>query len=171
MTDPMSPERLDMLIVILESSNFDVTGEFVNALRELKRLRAKEPPHCPTCECEPGSWGAKWQPIETAPKDGTRILLGYFPEPAYEGALVGKSQEVAFWHGTKRMWCGRTLLNAEGYFSPTHWMPLPMPPSSAAAKPTTPGDYTSTCIDCNRTMEGADKRCILCVDCADKPLT
>lgn len=73
----------------------------------------------------------EWRPIETAPKDGTYILLGYFPEPAYEGASVGKSQEVAFWHSRERKWCGRTLLVAEGYFSPTHWMPLRMPPSSA----------------------------------------
>lgn len=71
---------------------------------------------------------SEWQPIETAPKDGEKILLGYFPEPAYDGAIVGESCEVAFWHGTHKKWCSRTLLNAEGYFSPTHWMPLPRPP-------------------------------------------
>lgn len=69
----------------------------------------------------------EWQPISTAPKDGTKILLGYFPEPAYEGASTMESWEVAFWHGTHQKWCGRELLNAEGYFSPTHWMPLTRP--------------------------------------------
>jgi hypothetical protein len=68
---------------------------------------------------------SEWQPIETAPKDGTKILLGYFPDPVYEGASVMRSWEVAFWHGIHRKWCGRELLNSEGYFSPTHWMPLP----------------------------------------------
>lgn len=72
---------------------------------------------------------SEWKPIETAPKDGTQILLGYFPEPIYEGASTHESQEVAFWHGIHQKWCGRVLLNAEGSFSPTHWMPLPEPPA------------------------------------------
>lgn len=69
-----------------------------------------------------------WRPIDTAPKDGTKILLGYFPKPTYDGSSVMKSCEVAFWHSGHQKWCGRALLNAEGYFSPTHWMPLPEPP-------------------------------------------
>lgn len=71
---------------------------------------------------------SEWQPIETAPQDGTDILLGYFNEPAYEGASIGYSCEVAFWHAGHNKWCGRVLLNAEGPFAPTHWMPLPLPP-------------------------------------------
>ena len=72
--------------------------------------------------------GSEWLPIESAPKDGTHILLGYFLEAGGGGPPV-----VAFWHGTKQKWCTlRELLNAEGYFSPTHWMPLP--PSPAGAK-------------------------------------
>lgn len=62
-----------------------------------------------------------WQDIETAPKDGSSILLGYFWERG------GQSWEVAFWHSTKQKWCGRVLLNAEGAFSPTHWQPLTRP--------------------------------------------
>lgn len=70
---------------------------------------------------------SEWQPIETAPKDGTDILLGYYP--TWPGLDLGKgSCEVAFWHGIKNTWCGRVLLNADGHFSPTHWMPLPPPP-------------------------------------------
>ena len=72
----------------------------------------------------------EWQSIETAPKDGTSILLGYFPDPCYPGASVGCSMEVAFWHSSKRLWCARVLLNTEGYFSPTHWRSLPAPPNS-----------------------------------------
>lgn len=35
----------------------------------------------------------------------------------------------------------------------------------AKATPTQSGSYTSVCLSCNRTMENADKRCFLCVDC------
>ena len=65
----------------------------------------------------------QWQPIETAPRDGTYILLGWFLEGG-----GGGHPEVAFWHSTKQLWCSSRLLNAEGYYSPTHWMPLPDPP-------------------------------------------
>lgn len=64
-----------------------------------------------------------WQPIETVPKDGTHVLLGYFLEGG-----GGGSPEVAFWNNRYKAWCGRVLLNSDGYFSPTHWMPLPDPP-------------------------------------------
>jgi len=65
----------------------------------------------------------QWQPIETAPRDGTYILLGWFLEGG-----GGGHPEVAFWHSTKQLWCSSRLLNAEGYYSPTHWQPLPEPP-------------------------------------------
>ena len=70
----------------------------------------------------------EWQPIETAPKDGSKILLGWFLEGG------GGGPEVAFWHDIDKTWCGRVLLKAEGYFSPTHWMSLPAPPSSNATE-------------------------------------
>jgi len=64
-----------------------------------------------------------WRPIEEAPKDGSWILLGYFPE------VGGESQTVAFWHSTKNMWCdSNRLLVADGPFSPTHFRPLPPAP-------------------------------------------
>ena len=69
---------------------------------------------------------SQWQPIETAPRDGTEILLGYFLE-----AGGGGRPSVAFWHDIHKKWCGNEgLLNAEGYFSPTHWQPLPIPPAT-----------------------------------------
>jgi hypothetical protein len=44
---------------------------------------------------------------------------------------VMESWEVAFWHGGKNTWCGRTLLRSEGAFSPTHWQQLPPSPYSS----------------------------------------
>jgi len=62
----------------------------------------------------------KWQPIETAPKDGTRYLIfqpygGGFD--IYEACYVGGYESGNVWFSK-----GRDVYN------PTHWMPLPPPP-------------------------------------------
>lgn len=55
-----------------------------------------------------------WQPIATAPKDETRILL------ARAGVAA---MHTAFWRGG--VWhCG----NLSYFNNPTHWMPLPAAP-------------------------------------------
>jgi hypothetical protein len=61
---------------------------------------------------------AEWQPIATAPTDGTRVLLG----------RVGvHAMHTAFWRDD--LWRTGNL----GYFNnPTHWMPLPAPPADEA---------------------------------------
>ena len=57
----------------------------------------------------------EWQPIATAPKDGTAIL-GYFPS----GLM-----KVAQWIDHQNRWAGFGF----GFVgTPTHWMPLPEPP-------------------------------------------
>jgi len=65
-----------------------------------------------------------WQPIETAPKDGTRILL-FHPDRHEElQIMIGK------WHAGHELW------ENEGVFScgMTHWKPLPLPPNHLAKK-------------------------------------
>jgi hypothetical protein len=59
----------------------------------------------------------KWQPIKTAPKDGTAILV-YASEEGYSGFFV-----VAWEHGV--VWRYGDDLEPP---TPTHWMPLPNPP-------------------------------------------
>ena len=67
----------------------------------------------------------EWQPIETAPKDGT-VFLGY---------KRGQFREC---HKVPRddcdMWCFGGTSGADDLFpniKPTHWMPLPKPPAMA----------------------------------------
>lgn len=60
-----------------------------------------------------------WRPIKSAPKDGTRIILGSFPV-----AYVRSSA----WRGDG--WWG--WIDSSDYNQPTHWMPLPAPPSGDA---------------------------------------
>lgn len=66
-----------------------------------------------------------WQPIETAPKDGTSILL-YVDGCVIEGNYRG-SEDYKYW--------GYVSLNSHGCGccgeddpEPTHWMPLPEAP-------------------------------------------
>lgn len=61
-----------------------------------------------------------WQPIATAPKDGTLILCaGEFCGP---GDWVMK---MGYWSEAEEGWC---LFG--GSWKPTHWMPLPAPPKT-----------------------------------------
>lgn len=69
----------------------------------------------------------EWQPIETAPKDGTEILIY---EPSYLGVDSGKIY-TASWDCD----CYNTWIEAGGerymsFDNATHWMPLPSPPAS-----------------------------------------
>lgn len=65
-----------------------------------------------------------WQPIETAPKDGSRVLLYHsgFKHPFYKRDLKARWW-VDWWD--ERAWY-QTAPDAQ----PTHWMPLPAAPNS-----------------------------------------
>lgn len=62
-----------------------------------------------------------WQPIETAPKDGTHMLAtGYDFDDPRQGR-----------HAAVVSWCGDAFMdNYEPYEWLTHWMPLPAPPEA-----------------------------------------
>ena len=58
-----------------------------------------------------------WQPIATAPKDGTEVILY---DPAWTRATTG------IWDEHAGFWC-----YGDDYWfkaKPTHWQPLPEPP-------------------------------------------
>lgn len=58
-----------------------------------------------------------WQPIETAPRDGTRVLL-------FRGEWM-ESMGIGYWSND---WMEFTMVGGECFPGPTHWMPLPPPP-------------------------------------------
>jgi len=68
----------------------------------------------------------EWQPIETAPKDGTTILV----------YLANGDVHTAYGHFYNK---GHDFEWAQygGYetYLPTHWMPLPPPPNQSAPSP------------------------------------
>jgi hypothetical protein len=75
---------------------------------------------------------ADWQPIETAPKDGTDIIVAFAPE-------VGWLSMVKWFEKRKRGWCWVcSHTHTRHLNSPTHWMPLPSLPSvSQSVEPVT----------------------------------
>lgn len=67
-----------------------------------------------------------WQPIETAPKNETRIL-------GWDGDRIA----VTKWNGIFRDWRDESTVTDDGYgwyghdnWHPTHWMSLPDEPRS-----------------------------------------
>lgn len=85
----------------------------------------------------------KWQPIETAPKDGTSVLLCWAIDA--DGNTIDWREnlktaqvfvQVASWWSEVSGWVVYTdqVYEPQLHFTPTHWMPLPAPPSAAQQK-------------------------------------
>lgn len=75
-----------------------------------------------------------WQPIATAPKDGTQILALCQPRFFETGKPMDFNyMAVVWWRKAKDPKWGETrwkhALN-DSYAEPTHWMPLPSPPEA-----------------------------------------
>lgn len=91
----------------------------------------------------------QWQPIESAPKDGSKIILAKFgfindtgdakidsPE-WYERIWDNTRRKYAFWWSASGFWSDRFSnwndgVEPSGFNNPTHWMPqppIPSPPS------------------------------------------
>jgi hypothetical protein len=94
------------------------------------------PPHGPTHRFaalayaaghKAGNQSPTWQPIETAPKDESIILLGYTPHPRLEGS---RRVYEGRWNVGQEQWT-----STNGFMShadATHWMPLPPPPKAGS---------------------------------------
>jgi hypothetical protein len=64
----------------------------------------------------------EWQPISTAPKDGTEFLV-YKPTTGITVCLWLDDDHPAY-EGE----CPHVAWDHSGYWDATHWMPLPPPP-------------------------------------------
>ena len=145
MTDTQQTEALRLADRIKSSGQFTNLEELDAAAAELHRLHAEnvalqqcydaarlEIEALRSRQCLHGiSEPSGWMPIETAPKDGTLIVLG-----ARNGVWLGKYLPL-YGSGYKpeNPWSSMLLNHdhmAERYTRPTHWMPLPPPPITSA---------------------------------------
>ncbi len=77
--------------------------------------------------------GYEWQPIETAPKDGTQFLalkIGFEPAIAHweSDKWLHTTEED---HCEELCWDGARSV----FYTPEVWMPLPKPPAKEGTKP------------------------------------
>lgn len=128
------PEMID------SSGDMDMPDKAQQALGRVRETVAKLTPESQNCydnldpilELQAGDLRAvlallEWQPIETAPKDGTPILLYW---PGHRGHIATNCF-VARWNVLAEDWLssGQPVWRGAGIYEPTHWMPLPEPPS------------------------------------------
>lgn len=69
-----------------------------------------------------------WEPIESAPKDGTRVDLWAVNVFGEAKRFAGCYWEVATYEFHHDRWIG--LPEGRKSWKPTHWMPLPKPPNT-----------------------------------------
>jgi len=75
----------------------------------------------------------EWQPIETAPRDETYILvfngdnIGEGTEEKQIGVASKSPYEKHDYDGVE-MWHAQDCCDQMTFYAPTHWMPLPEPP-------------------------------------------
>ena len=86
-----------------------------------------------------------WQPIETAPKDGTAVLLYFHSRTDQEFnamtslepfRLHAMALEIGFYQGDQwcEAWTGHDFFEEwHNEDLPSHWMPCPMPPTKSPA--------------------------------------
>lgn len=79
-----------------------------------------------------------WKPILSAPKDGTAVLLcwavdadGKTIDWTMDTTTAGVYVQVASWSETDLSWWVYCDMVSDPplFFDPTHWMPLPAPPT------------------------------------------
>lgn len=97
------------------------------------------------------SEGGSWRPIETAPKDGTLILaVEDFTRVDDNDNAYPEDFAVVQW--VKRGWVGFGLYLES--FQPTHWMPLPAPPSVSDGDRNGEDAGAAECEACQRGPDG-----------------
>ena len=77
---------------------------------------------------------AQWQPIDTAPADGTECLIASYIVPSDAAQQNGSKPfwDIAIGHCFSRTLKESRWTSVLGS-SPSHWMPLPTPPKATEA--------------------------------------
>ena len=105
---------------IFQLSGEDIENEIINSV--IRPLVSSLP-----ASAQATAKVQQWQPIETAPKDGTNILLVNRAGNVATGLWQGNGEYEGWWlRGGNRP---NTFFNH--HYGPSYWMPLPEPPTEA----------------------------------------
>jgi len=70
-----------------------------------------------------------WRTIDSAPRDGTHILM-HGEQNYHEGVRFGGAVTVSgYWDAIDEAWCSTGSTWTGPFYAPTHWQPLPPPPT------------------------------------------
>lgn len=72
---------------------------------------------------------SEWRPIDTAPKDGSHVMLGDAPEQYVCEGYYEEDGDRG-WYMANTHWTDAY----DGRVYPTHWQPLPSPPEMERTK-------------------------------------
>ncbi len=104
------------------------TGDIVDAIE----INISGPCLCDvqyTCTDTIDQLKSQWRPIESAPKDGTRVLFSWGANGVLGDYVDGGREAIGFISSTKgreRMWLDNAGDNEKVW--PLFWQPLPAPP-------------------------------------------
>lgn len=130
----LSETLLEIAAKHSNAASVDIVASYAAALSDSGRNALMQA----IAECYPSNKPAPfgvWQPIETAPRDGTRFLVYYrtlYDTP--KGAIRAKT-EIA-WFKESRLYLSSSQGNEVCNYpndGATHWMPLPPPPPEKTA--------------------------------------
>lgn len=116
---------VDKMLGISEDRSYMLEHEDWHAIKDLRAY---------VNELEQALEQMQWQPIETAPKDGTKILAingngeGY---NSYGDACLLNEIVIVYYDlkdGEEYAWRVPHCCDGVSWITPTHWMPLPFPP-------------------------------------------
>lgn len=115
----LTKDRIDLLEQLLLSEEQDHPSRtgLIRIMAEMARA-ALQP-------------ASAWQPIETAPKDGTFVLL--YPSRGWVSDVEPYDCEVGYWDSDDNVWRSYGPI-AEDYHGPTHWCPLPPAPPAGETR-------------------------------------
>lgn len=135
---PRDVRQANAALIVQAVNSHDAMKECVEALKEISEWKIQGDTYAMRCIARSAlsrlqaQGNTEWQPIETAPKDGTKVLL-FFPGPFNDtlenGIVTGQ------WTGnTESWWLSSIWASSSAHQDPTYWASLPSRPKAAISK-------------------------------------
>lgn len=142
MTPPLRPEMIETVRALRDDLRILSSGELTrDGYLLVPQFVKAEKMHATVDALDALLAAVTWRPIESAPKDGTNVLLRV---GKVDAGFVGMAVQIGRWvpgdpiirKGPRGRSMWRYQRSASANFDechqPTHWLPLPSPPARSA---------------------------------------